>query len=127
MTIDGQELHEVETEKLFHAFLGNLHLHIRKIENPLTRRYYRDTIIEIAKRAGHELHECDVIEAVPTMNLPPRREASPEISLRDWFAGQIAIGLVYESNWKGMEKFLGEHAYRMADAMLKAREAKDGD
>lgn len=40
------------------------------------------------------------------------------MSLRDWFAGQALVHLG-EENWSAQEA--AEQAYRIADAMLKAR------
>ncbi len=55
------------------------------------------------------------------------------MSLRDWFAGQALAGcLAYSFNnpsWgdfhnNGTNETLADHCYGIADAMLKAREAK---
>ena len=42
--------------------------------------------------------------------------------LRDWFAGKALAGLaVNNSRGSGADKMMAEQAYRIADAMLKAR------
>lgn len=49
------------------------------------------------------------------------------MSLRDWFAGQIAFGMAAHSGTQGLTFGPGEIAtrsYEVADAMLKAREVK---
>ena len=56
------------------------------------------------------------------------RDISSGMSLRDYFAGQIIAKFTNESAhmnpwWDGGER-AAESAYRVADAMLKAREAK---
>ena len=43
----------------------------------------------------------------------------PGITLRDWFAGQAAIGLAAKT---GNCAFLGPDAFRIADAMLAERD-----
>lgn len=60
--------------------------------------------------------------AFPTMN-------SPGMSLRDWFAGMAMMGMAASpgsltKDFKGPDIFIAaaQTAYRVADAMLKARE-----
>lgn len=56
------------------------------------------------------------------------REGSDGMSLRDWFAGQALTGIIadgfvdYEN--AGWEQRISSSAFFIADAMLKAREAK---
>lgn len=49
----------------------------------------------------------------------PERE--PEISLRDYFAGQALAGFCAETGTDVHESVLARRAYELADAMLKAR------
>jgi hypothetical protein len=44
----------------------------------------------------------------------------PTMSLRDWFAGQMLVGMKL-SGVTGREQWFAETAYAMADAMLAAR------
>jgi hypothetical protein len=47
------------------------------------------------------------------------------MDLRDYFAGQVIEGLLAEGGWGGDLSYfedVAEGAYRMADAMMKARE-----
>lgn len=50
-----------------------------------------------------------------------RLNGSPGMSLRDWFAGQWIVGAAAYWSSTPLEMRASE-AYRMADAMLKARE-----
>ena len=44
------------------------------------------------------------------------------MTLRDYFAAKAMQGLVENANWRGMpEHSLAKEAYKLADAMLKAR------
>ena len=55
---------------------------------------------------------------------------SAGMSLRDWFAGQIAAGMAAHSCTAGISYGPGEIAgrsYEVADALLKAREAPYGE
>jgi hypothetical protein len=46
------------------------------------------------------------------------------MTLRDYFAAKAMQGLVENANWRGMpEHSLAKEAYKLADEMLKAREA----
>ena len=46
------------------------------------------------------------------------------MTLRDYFAAKAMQGLVENANWRGMpEDALAKEAYKLADEMLKAREA----
>ena len=46
------------------------------------------------------------------------------MSMRDYFAAKAMQGLVENANWRGMpEHSLAKEAYKLADEMLKAREA----
>jgi len=46
------------------------------------------------------------------------------MTLRDYFAAKAMQGLVENANWRGMpEDALAKEAYKMVDAMLKARGA----
>lgn len=50
------------------------------------------------------------------------------MSLRDWFAGQIAAGMAAHSGTCGLSYGPGEiagRAYQVADAMIKARAGND--
>ena len=65
----------------------------------------------------------------PAFPSPQCGDWSPEygMMLRDWFAGQALAGLIAQSGGAatGSDKAVGASwAYRMADAMLKAREAQ---
>lgn len=51
------------------------------------------------------------------------RTAQPGMSLRDWFAGQALVGLLHPG-YETDSMNAPEHAYRLADAMLAAREAQ---
>ena len=45
------------------------------------------------------------------------------MTLRDYFAAKAMQGLVENANWRGMpEDALAKESYKLADAMLKARE-----
>lgn len=51
----------------------------------------------------------------------------PGMSLRDWFAGQALIGLLsgqYSRNGGANLKEVPEEAYKIADALLTARDAQ---
>jgi hypothetical protein len=46
------------------------------------------------------------------------------MTLRDYFAAKAMQGLVENANWRGMpEDALAKEAYKLANEMLKAREA----
>jgi hypothetical protein len=46
------------------------------------------------------------------------------MTLRDYFAAKAMQGLVENANWRGMpEDALAKESYKLADAMLKARQA----
>ena len=46
------------------------------------------------------------------------------MTLRDYFAAKAMQGLVENANWRGMpEHSLAKEAYKLADEMLKARQA----
>jgi hypothetical protein len=50
---------------------------------------------------------------------------SSGMDLRDYFAGQVIEGLLADGGWGGDLSYfedVAEGAYRMADAMMKARE-----
>jgi len=48
------------------------------------------------------------------------------MTLRDYFAGQTLAGLIGSERWNGgMPRALANTCYRMADAMLEARETHD--
>jgi hypothetical protein len=50
---------------------------------------------------------------------------STGMELRDYFAGQVIEGLLADGGWGGDLSYfedVAEGAYRMADAMMKARE-----
>ena len=46
------------------------------------------------------------------------------MSLRDWFAGQALAGLFANPNAIGTFQDIADDTYKVADAMLKAREVK---
>jgi hypothetical protein len=49
---------------------------------------------------------------------------NPGMTLRDYFAAKAMQGLVENANWRGMpEDALAREAYKLANEMLKAREA----
>lgn len=76
---------------------------------------------ELSVVAGERDGHGDLIE--------PFTSASGGMSLRDWFAGQIASGIAAFSGTAGISYGPGEiagRAYQVADAMLKAREADHG-
>lgn len=61
------------------------------------------------------------------MYKPTKDKGFMGMTLRDWFAGQAVMGLAigYWNNVNfGKAENLAEAAYEIADAMLKAREAK---
>ena len=46
------------------------------------------------------------------------------MTLRDYFAAKAMQGLVENANWRGMpEDALAKESYKLADEMLKARQA----
>lgn len=47
------------------------------------------------------------------------------MSLRDWFAGQALMAVFDYNTEAGVEMNIARSAYRMADAMLKAREQRE--
>lgn len=50
--------------------------------------------------------------------------STPGMTLRDWFAGQELAGIgASDPDWVGTPEQIAARAYRVADAMLKAREA----
>jgi len=58
------------------------------------------------------------------VNRPKKLHKYNGMTLRDYFAAKAMQGLVENANWRGMpEDALAKEAYKMADAMLKAREA----
>ena len=61
--------------------------------------------------------------AFPAM-LPGGNYCTPGMNLRDWFAGQALAGLRFMESQQSYSKD-AELCYRMADAMLAAREPKD--
>ena len=69
---------------------------------------------------------------IPLDDRPGAYETHPGMTLRDWFAGKALSGILAESfgcdpnagippPWQ--PEHAAERAYRMADAMLKARDA----
>lgn len=46
------------------------------------------------------------------------------ISVRDYFAGQALAGYLSDSNLNEMYESLAERCYKMADAMIAARDAR---
>ena len=52
------------------------------------------------------------------------REAQDGMTLRDYFAGQAVSGLYADNNFTGSHVDAAKCSYALADAMLKAREAK---
>lgn len=61
----------------------------------------------------------------PDMNLG--EDAGPGMSLRDWFAGQVAAGRAGSTVSRPTPKNLAEFAYQCADAMLAARSLPQPD
>ena len=63
------------------------------------------------------------------MNVPEPAfpsDIDPGMSLRDWFAGQALTALLGDTSveWDASGERLARFAYKMADAMIKAREQK---
>jgi hypothetical protein len=46
----------------------------------------------------------------------------PEMTLRDWFAGQALNGVLSDPECDGPAPKIAKQCYAMADAMMKARE-----
>ena len=44
------------------------------------------------------------------------------MSLRDWFAGQVMVGLTSAGAWRGAYTKVARAAYELADAMLEERD-----
>lgn len=59
----------------------------------------------------------------PAFPLHERDDALKGMSLRDWFAGQALAGLYADSRVNSSAEKAAEAVYKMADAMLKARES----
>ena len=51
----------------------------------------------------------------------PNNTQQAGVDLRDWFAGLAMQGMLANPNF-GANKETGDHAYYMADVMMKARE-----
>lgn len=49
------------------------------------------------------------------------------MSLRDWFAGQAISGAVANEDYANQPKIYARAAYKLADAMLAAREARSDE
>lgn len=47
------------------------------------------------------------------------------MTLRDWFAGQVLVGMLANPNCRGVWRLRADDAYGQADAMLVRREVKD--
>lgn len=58
---------------------------------------------------------------------PSDRFGETGMRLRDWFAGQALAGLIACPNTSGDEIAFSRNAYKFADAMIAAREAKGGE
>ena len=51
----------------------------------------------------------------------------PGMTLRDWFAGQALAGMIGTERWEQIDiKHIAVGAFDVANAMLAAREGKDG-
>jgi hypothetical protein len=82
---------------------------------------------DIFKDGGPAFPFVPTIEAVFTSTGTEHRPiGTPGMTLRDWFAGQAIAGVcasdidLESADWNGCAAY----AYEIADAMLKAREAK---
>lgn len=67
---------------------------------------------------------------IPCTNLPGSYAAQPGMTLRDWFAGQIAAGMAAFSGTAGIcygPSEIAGRSYQVADAMLAARAARTGE
>jgi len=67
--------------------------------------------------------------AFPFSEVPGIHSGCSGMTLRDWFAGQVATGMAAYSGTTGIAYGPAEiagRAYQVADAMLAAREAGDG-
>jgi hypothetical protein len=60
----------------------------------------------------------------PVLNeFNPNYKKDRGMTLRDYFAAKAMQGLVENANWRGMpEDALAKESYKLADAMLKARQ-----
>ena len=61
---------------------------------------------------------------IPALEAVGAYEAEPGMSLRDYFAGQIATGMAAYSGTSGLSYGpyeIADRSYEIADAMLKAR------
>ncbi len=60
---------------------------------------------------------------LPGMTLSDGRgyASNPGMTLRDWFAGQVLVGVWSDSTLSGTPKTIAEGCYEMADAMLAER------
>ena len=61
------------------------------------------------------------------LTVPDPKDFQQGMSLRDWFAGMALQGIIADSGWEPIEREEGimpvsEVAYRLADAMLTARQ-----
>jgi hypothetical protein len=61
----------------------------------------------------------------PVLNeFNPNYKKDRGMTLRDYFAAKAMQGLVENANWRGMpEDALAKEAYKLANEMLKARQA----
>lgn len=56
---------------------------------------------------------------------PFNPQFNPGMSLRDWFAGQALAGILADETFDAVPERIAATVYGIADAMLKAREARD--
>lgn len=62
--------------------------------------------------------------ALPMGKFPPAIKRHPGMTLRDVFAGQALAGMMADKNPPWAFEAAAKAAYAIADAMLKAREAR---
>ena len=73
---------------------------------------------------GNQYVECSCTKVdVPTMTTLNQVPTVANMTLRDWFAGQALVAC-YEHVPENYRSNVAMEAWRMADAMLKAREVK---
>ncbi len=72
-----------------------------------------------AQGAGENQGDTELNDRIPQA-LPHQVDYLPDMSLRDWFAGQALIGLASTREWDSQPDIAGL-AYRLAGAMLAER------
>jgi hypothetical protein len=51
----------------------------------------------------------------------PNPESGGGMTLRDYFAGQAITGIIIDTNLNNLNQWVGQEAYKVADAMIAAR------